>query len=162
MASRAVSGGNVAQRTLCITQQEAGRALHVSMHSQGLESRKADCHGAPICLGSPPGSWHLVLPHLSARGHGPAEPLGRRRNAHNHPLPLRAPQRLLCHQQGLDQHLLKSTEAAKPNWSTFPDTKVCPNLLYFFPILQWRKTSNSFLSSLSSLPAGKHLSATSI
>lgn len=59
------------------SQQEAGRHLHVSTHSQGLGSRKADCHRAPVCLGSPPGSWHLVLPHLSARGQGPAEPLGR-------------------------------------------------------------------------------------
>lgn len=42
---------------------------------------KADCRGAPICLGSPPGSWHLVLPHLSACGQGPAEPLGRMRIA---------------------------------------------------------------------------------
>lgn len=39
-------------------------------------AEKADCRRVAICLGSPPGSWHLGLPSLSAHGQTPAEPLG--------------------------------------------------------------------------------------
>lgn len=63
---------------------------------------------------------------------------------HNPPLALGAP-------QGLHQHLVTSIKAAKLNWSTFPDTKVCPKSLYLFPAPPWRETSKPqtlfFLSS---------------
>lgn len=74
MASRAVSEGNVAQRTQCLNQKEAGRCPCTAKDWKAEKQIVMELQSARDLLQA---LWHLVLPHLSARGQAPAEPLGR-------------------------------------------------------------------------------------